>query len=1041
MGVCNCPMIKEQVIKKSALAPTVLIAGGAGFVGSHLAEVLLVKEARVIVLDNLKTGKDIYVNSLLDNPKFALFDVDISQKTPDNIQSVDYIFHLAGIESYPLNQETADLNSLLINAMGTKNLLDLAVRSEAKFLLASSIDVYQGFISPINLEHYFGKTQEEEKRYSLAEAKRYAEALVWEYFKRHQTDVRIARLPIIYGPRMNLNMSGSLGHLLKDMVEDHNLTIFGEGTEKEFYLYISDAITGIIKSLLNKNTEGKIYTLVPDEPHTVLETTYLVKGLAQREIQVEFKPKTSAALTEPKIPDLGNLKDLKWEPKVLLKEGIIKTLKWLGYEVNEQTFKASKLIEKKEKEKPLKITTLAVFKETEKENILKKPSLFKKLKERLKKKTGEKNGKPSEKPEAEITEKTAKSKGEIQTPSKKSKFFTAGAAALIALFITFLLVPAVQTYSHIFSGVKQIKSVPAYVAQLDSESAKNASNSAFQHFYNAKVSLKNLSWLFTITGNKDLYTSGSKLLSSATYFSKTTYNLSKAAGPFVTIWDAMKPNSEIKFDENQFTDSKLFLENASSSLQLAQAEFKHVKVEKIPGIIRQKAEAYQKVLGKTSDGISLANAMTSDLSNILGVKKPKKYLVLFQNSNELRPTGGFIGSYAIVEIEGGKITKLTIDDIYNPDGQIDLRNITVPSPAPIAKFLQEPNLHIRNANWNPDFSQSSQDIANLFFKVTGEEFDGVIAVDLHLAENLLKVTGPVFLTAFNEEITDKNLYERAQYHSDFNYQEGSNQKRSFLTLLGSKLLEKIFSLPKESMPQFLGEIQSSLEQKHLLIHLFNSSFNAKLEDKGWAGNLAASPGDYLYVVNANLGGTKANYYVDQEIRYSVSSLTRDGLLRGELTLIYEHTGQDSAWPGGPYTNYVRVLTQAGSKLTGAKTSLGNQAEKDILSEMIIDKAGIYNSFETSFKLEPKEKAILTINYDLPQSLSLTKDSNTYSLYWQKQPGTQDDKATFVFSAPFGTEIASTSKNLSIKVRLADFSGVLNTDTVFSCELSPYSPSP
>src|SRR3989338_7625486 len=109
--------VQKQVIQKTALAPTVLIAGGAGFIGSHLAETLLLKDARVIVLDNFKTGKHNYVDHLLTNPKFALFDVDISKGLPDEIGSVDYVFHLAGLESYIFSKSDVNLDALLTNAL------------------------------------------------------------------------------------------------------------------------------------------------------------------------------------------------------------------------------------------------------------------------------------------------------------------------------------------------------------------------------------------------------------------------------------------------------------------------------------------------------------------------------------------------------------------------------------------------------------------------------------------------------------------------------------------------------------------------------------------------------------------------------------------------------------------------------------------------------------------------------------------------------------------------------------------------------------
>ena len=164
-------MPKQQTITKSSLIPTVLISGGAGFIGSHLAEYLLENKSRVVVLDNFKTGKDIHVKHLLSDKNFALYDVDINEGIPSEIQSVDYIFHLAGLEEYFYSKDYLNLESLFTNSLGTKNLLDFAKKSSAKFLLASTVDVYQGRLSQVDLGKYFGSSSGDENKFSLIEAK------------------------------------------------------------------------------------------------------------------------------------------------------------------------------------------------------------------------------------------------------------------------------------------------------------------------------------------------------------------------------------------------------------------------------------------------------------------------------------------------------------------------------------------------------------------------------------------------------------------------------------------------------------------------------------------------------------------------------------------------------------------------------------------------------------------------------------------------------------------------------------------------------
>ncbi len=299
----------------------------------------------------------------------------------------------------------------------------------------------------------------------------------------------------------------------------------------------------------------------------------------------------------------------------------------------------------------------------------------------------------------------------------------------------------------------------------------------------------------------------------------------------------------------------------------------------------------------------------------------------------------------------------------------------------------------------------------------------------------MDVTGPVFLTAYNEEINSANLYERAQFHSEFNFEAGSIQKRAFLTVLGGKILERIFSLDGGELVTLAGSMQKSLDEKHLLIDIPNSPLTAYLQENGWDGRLAYTAGDYLYVVNANLGGTKANYYVKNDMEYDVFSATRDGLLRAELVLTYTHTGKDSSWPGGPYTNYVRVLAQTGAKLTNAQIVFSDGTTQDVFGNVITSKVKDYTAFELGFVLQPDQTATLLLGYDLAQNLALTPETNTYDLYWQKQPGTQDDNINFKFSAPFGVDIINTNPPMTVGGTTAEYTGVLNSDTEMHVEFN------
>ncbi|MBW6441326.1 NAD-dependent epimerase/dehydratase family protein [Patescibacteria group bacterium] len=1033
-------MPKKQIITKSALVPTVLISGGAGFIGSHLAEYLLQNKARVVVLDNFKTGKEIHVKHLLQNENFALYDVDINESVPPEIQSVDYVFHLAGLEEYFYSKDYLSLDSLFTNSLGTKNLLDLAKKSSAKFLLASTIDVYQGKMSQLDIDKYFGSSSGEENKFSLIEAKRFAEAVVWEYYKKHDMDARIVRLPEVYGPRMDLSSSGFLGGFIKNVINGSSLEIFGDGDEKEYYLYISDVISGIIKSQFEENTKGKIYSLIPDSSVSALESAYLVRSVADANLSVQFKNRLTDFKGDLSIPDTLNVKDISWKPKVSLKEGVMRTLESFDYSPNTHAFKPAKLVEQKIKSKeilPDTISSLQGVKITTRPKDSVPDEIFSEergmVRTEVKRKPFFKMSLKKEK-----KEKKKEFKKEITTFKYRVKADMGYGLAILAIFLSaiavFVGIPSASAYFNIKKGVTSLENAKTSLFQMDSVRLERDTLSAYNSFRSGRSSLRKLRWAFNLFGIGDNFNSYDKLLSSLIFFSKAGNTGSAAIKPLESVLDTIRPDNNLTLEETLFDDAKQSIVNTRDYLRMAEADVLGVEITAVPEKYRNNLNEFRDFLLSSQDIVDSLSTVMSGLPQALGVGGEKKYIVWFQNSNEIRPTGGFIGSYAIIRIESGKIKDLTIDDIYNPDGQIDVRNIKTEPPEPIKEFLDEDTLYLRNSNWDPDFTKSAKTFDDIYFKITGETIDGYVALDLDFVEGLLRVTGPIFLASYNEDISADNLDERAQYYSGFDYREGSTDKKSFLTILGGKLLERLFSLGKEETPLLVEELGKSLNQRHMQIYFSNNSINSLLKEKKWDGGLVNTDGDYLFVVNSNLGGTKSNYYVENNMSYVLSSMTRDGLLRADLYLDYRNNAEDDAWPGGPYTNYVRVLTQDGSKLTGAKIIFENGTEQDIFEDVIVTKVGRYTSFEKDFKLDPKSSIRLVLSYDLSVNISLTKEDSYYSLVWQKQPGTSGDNYSFVFNPPFGSVVGLKSQNLEYIEGAFKNSGILEKDLMYYVNL-------
>ncbi|OGC59192.1 hypothetical protein A3A70_02985 [candidate division WWE3 bacterium RIFCSPLOWO2_01_FULL_42_11] len=1002
-----------EVIKKSALAPTVLVSGGAGFVGSHLIEALLVKGARVVVLDNFSTGQRSFVKSVSENPNFTLIECNINEGIPDSVKEVDYVFHIAALESYVYSEGEINLDTLLTNTVGTKNLLDLAKRSGAKFLLVSSIDVYQGMISSEDLSHYFGESITEERRYSYSEAKRFSEALVWEYYKRHKIDARIVRLPEVYGPRMDFTSGNELGRFLKSLINHEDLVVFGDGLEKNYYMYVSDAVNGLMKALFLEDSSGKVFTLSGGEPVTVLELAYLVKSLGNKETNVVFKPQTEK--TRPKEVKVVTSEGLKWSAKTTLKEGVSKTLRWYGYEFNTNQFKPMKFLKKEEE--PTGITSIKPEAPQPAPAPVPPPIL----------------------PETTIHTLAPVAKSpEVSKKKEKKPFLKLPLVGIVATFLVafviFALLPLLLTVGYANKGYSNLMGAKESARVLDFQASENLSTKALSDFRHAERSLYKLGWVFVLSGKEQDLITYAKLIKISQYASSAVVSASQGGKPLSGFWDNIKPTSNKEITQEDVDKILLNLTTAGENLERAEAELKEVEINSLPAKFRTKLSELSQELPKTQETLATTKLFAEAIPDLLGGVDGKKYLILLQNPNELRGTGGFIGSYAVVSFENSKIKEITIDDIYNVDGLLDLNGTSIPSYEPFATLLKQPYLRIRDANYKADFAESAKEVLRLFELANGAEFDGVIALDIYVVESLLKTSGPLYLTAYNEEITSENVYERAQYHSEALYTEGSSQKKDFLTVLGSKLLETVFSLPKEKVSAFAGELLTDLNEKHILVYLPGSKLTLLMEQENWTGTVNETKGDFLYIVDSNLGANKANYFVKESAKYEVKNTYRDGSLEVMLTVLYEHTGKDSAWPGGPYTDYVRVLVPDESFLHKAESKLGEEEALDITKSVKIGGESGRRTFETSFILQPTQKFVLTFNYTLPSSISLNKGDNFYSLYWQKQPGTTGMPVTVVFSKPFGQEVVSTAPVFEKAGDIFAHSSTLYSDTNYTITL-------
>lgn len=1008
-------MVKALVspAKKKKTRPTVLLAGGAGFIGIHLTDHLISQGAQVICVDNLATSDKSRIAPFSASPWFSFVQADLNKAIPDEVGQIDYVFHLAGHETYLYAEESINLDSLLTNSLATYNLLEFTVKQNAKFLLASSLDIYRGISSRSSLRHYFGVSEYDQKEFSHAEAQRYAESLVWEYYKRHNLDVRVARLGEVYGPGMDFRSGGSLGKLVESTLKKEDLIVYGEGLEKEYYLFVKDAVDGLAKALFRENTAGKIFPLADLHTVTPLELAYTFKKKFTRPgTKVVFKPALGGFATTELTEDTVTFPELDWKPTTSIDQGIKETLESFGWGVGKQS------------EKPEASEDLDIAK-------------VKDLKTKLDRVHGVIKRGLQPVPRAIKVPGLPIIKPRLDKLSINFKFGSGWQTTLLiflAVFIPIWLVLLGPIFGALYHGffVKKLTSnlldSPSFFAYSESADVVSSLQS---HVVSTMDDLDKLVWIASVVGREANLMETQKFL-DITVLGLDAMGSSLEAAPFLidrlyAISPAVEtPSSDFYVDAQYALQN---LEQAQDRLNLATAQFKLLDYDNMPLFLVKYVEIADEYLPQMYRGLVSVRSFTEALPDVLGLYEPKKYLLLFQNSSELRPTGGFLGSYALLDFEKGKLQNMKVDDIYNPDGLLDEQNVQIAPPEALKKYLGVESLRIRDANWSVDFTQSAVQVRNLFLQATGVETDAVIAIDLEFIQKLLEVLDGVYIASYGEEITAENLFERAEFHSEAGYFEGSSQKRAFLSLLGEQLFNDVLSMDKSLFAGLFGAVGSSLDEKHLLAYFPSGDLARLLAQNNWDGRVMESDGDYLMVVDANVGSTKSNYYVRRNIKYSIQETNREGELKALLTLNYVHTGTSNAWPGGPYKAYTRVLVPYKTSLLKATQTRADLEQRvlDITETIDIGEESGKTVFAIPFTLQAGESASFELEYILPPEVGGFPTRKEYYLLVQKQPGTHADPLTLEFTAPFGQRVVYATDSSKMSESLASWRGDLLTN--------------
>ncbi|CAM8620059.1 UDP-glucuronic acid decarboxylase family protein [Candidatus Planktophila dulcis] len=311
----------------------ILVAGGAGFLGSHLSERLLGEGHEVLVVDNFYTGQRENVAHLLDNKKFELIRHDV---TFPLFVEVDAICNLACPAS-PVHYQRNPVQTIKTSILGSINLLGLARRTNARILQASTSEIYGDPVISPQEEEYWGNVNTIGVRSCYDEGKRAAETLFSDYRRQYDVDTKIARIFNTYGPRMALDDGRVVSNFIVQALLGKPITMYGDGSQTRSFCYVDDLITGLISLLMKeKNVSGPINIGNPGE-FTILELAQLVIELTNSNSSIEFRTLPSDDPKQRK-PDISKAKsDLQWEPRVQLREGLIQAIPYFEARIASKT--------------------------------------------------------------------------------------------------------------------------------------------------------------------------------------------------------------------------------------------------------------------------------------------------------------------------------------------------------------------------------------------------------------------------------------------------------------------------------------------------------------------------------------------------------------------------------------------------------------------------------------------------------------------------------------------------------------------------------
>lgn len=431
------------------------------------------------------------------------------------------------------------------------------------------------------------------------------------------------------------------------------------------------------------------------------------------------------------------------------------------------------------------------------------------------------------------------------------------------------------------------------------------------------------------------------------------------------------------------------LNGLKSNIELALLNSQQVATNGILFPFKSQILKYQAEIEEIRDFLSQAVPLSEALPFVLGYPENQIFLVLIQNSTELRPTGGFIGTYGIVETSKGEIVRHDTHDVYHLDMPVQDK-ISVDPPPPLKEYLGVDKWYFRDSNWSPDWPTAAKKAEWFFYEEDkllppkdqvnkiNRRFDGVIGINPVLITDLLKLVGPVEIEG--QAYNSGNFLDLLEYRVEKGYVQlgvSSWQRKEVIGDIAKELKERIFALPPAELKAAIDVLAKNLREKNILVALNNSDNQEIFAKENWDGAVVDHGGDYFFVVDANMAAFKTDAAMDRRIKYSLNEGV-NGIF-SDLDVAYKHSGGFD-WKTTRYRTYTRIYLPLGTELISVEGFTSPQFETySEFGKMVV---GGFIS------IEPGQINNLHLRYKLPEHITRDLVSGRYRLYVQKQPGSR-----------------------------------------------------